>query len=181
MSPATTDQLTRLAETFRQTWRTTTRATLLGKRLRPGSSMTDQELAAELETALAPLGYDFASVARVNDEVARWHEEYRVQGSGWFGDGGHMAMCCGAYIGEMVRRFAGRELCWITYDEAVALDGQMAEVLGPRNRANSAFLVHGDGRGFLFPWAKVYQRIVVGPEHDLEQFVRTAVGMIDAA
>jgi hypothetical protein len=150
MDAATTQRLGQLAESFRTMWGST------------------------------PLQYDLPSVAKVNVEVARWHAEYRARGSTWFSRGDRMAMCCGSFIGELVRRVAGRdELAWTTYDEAIRLDAQLQEVLGPKTKANSAFLVYGECRGFLFPWAKVYQRIVAGPEHDLDLFVRTALRTID--
>jgi len=150
MDAPTTQRLSQLAESFRLGFRT------------------------------SPLQYDLPSVAKVNAEVALWHHEYRARGSTWFSQGDRMAMCCGSFIGEMVRRVAGRdELAWTTYDEAIRVDAQLQEVLGPKTKANSAFLVYGACRGFLFPWAKVYQRIVAGPEHDLDLFVRTALRTID--
>src|SRR5829696_145291 len=79
MDAATTLRLSQLAESFRLGWSST------------------------------PLQYDLPSVAKVNSEVARWHEEYRARGSTWFSHGDRMAMCCGSYIGELVRRVAGRE------------------------------------------------------------------------
>jgi hypothetical protein len=63
---------------------------------------------------------------------------------------------CGAYVGEVIRRGAGQEWRWLSFDEAQRLDAQVREMGG---RAETAAVLWKEGKNCLFPLAKVAERI----------------------
>jgi len=86
-----------------------------------------------------------------------------------------LVLRCGAYVGEVVRRHAatGTPWHWITYAEAVKLDGRLAS-LG-QGLGTAAVLWDGEG-GFVFPLARVGKYLEHGAEDSVRAFALGILG-----
>src|SRR3954469_622042 len=112
---------------------------------------TTENMATVSETFAAgwsgPLPFDVRGVDEVNTATLVWHAGYQRKGhESFLAEMSEMILATGIFLGEVIRRLHGSAavLEWETYEEALARDAQLVEVLGPRSLGNSVLLTPSD-------------------------------------
>ena len=132
----------------------------------------DPTIGADL---LAPsaLDYSIESLATVDDYLDKVRQHKDIT-SVW----NKVALRCGAYVGEVVRRNCQkRELHWVDYENALKLDNASFRQMG-QSIGNSVSL-YGGNSWFCFPLAKVDKFLENGREDSVHSFARVIIDIAD--
>ena len=71
---------------------------------------------------------------------------------------------CGAYCGEVVRKLSKKDLHWINYDSAIAIDSIVKSL--PKT-VETFYILFAEPNDFSFPMSKVGKYLDNGPEESL--------------
>jgi len=81
-----------------------------------------------------------------------------------------VALRCGAYVGEVMRRNTGTGMQWRTFDRAAAIS-PLVKDLG-KQPSTLGVLIHDTG-GISFPLGKVIKFLTLGPHESVRVFVES--------
>ena len=119
------------------------------------------------------LDYSIESLATVDDYLDKVRQHKDIT-SVW----NKVALRCGAYVGEVVRRNCEkRELHWVDYENALELDNTSFQGMG-QSIGNSVSL-YGGNSWFCFPLAKVDKFLENGREDSVHSFAEVIIDIAD--